>query len=136
MAITKVGLANNASSGAGIGFGVTSIGEPSNQNPKDSTITSFTRNEIQEVKELRHRTGQVIGAAFYKRKQDITIEFIGAPSLSVAIASDLQGGDYDSQVGGSFDANDKILVDEVTTDISSEGHRTTNVKATRYFAAP
>jgi len=135
MAITKVGLANSA----GIGFGVTSVGEPSNQNPKDSTITSFTRNETQEVKELRGSDGQVIGAAFYKKKQDITIEFIGAPSLSVAIASDLQGGDYDSQVpaeGNSFDSNDEILVDEVTTDISAEGHRTTNVKATRYFAQP
>ena len=37
--------------------------------------------------------------------------------------------------GNTFDANDEILIDEVTTDISAEGHRTTSVKATRYFAS-
>ena len=70
----------------------------------------------------------MIAAAFHKRKQDITIEFIGAPNLNVGIGSDLDGTTY-----GSGSAAEEILVDEVTIDVSSEGHRTTSVKATGYF---
>ena len=121
MAVTRVGLA--AASSGDIGFGVGSVSEAGT----DSTITSFTRNETQEVKELRSKTGQVIAAAFHKRKQDITIEFIGAPNLNVGIGVNLQGTAYDGS------AAEEILVDEVTTDISAEGHRTTSVKATGYF---
>ena len=107
-------------------FGVDSVSDAG----ADSTITSYTQNETQEVKELRGKNGQVVGAVFHKRKQDITVEFVGAPHLSVAIASDLQGTTYDGS------AANEILVDEVTTDISAEGHRTTSVKCTGYFTSP
>ena len=119
MAVTKVGT----SDGAAIGFGVESIIEGGT----DSCVTSFTQAENQEIKELRGSSGQVIAAVFHKRKQDITMEFIGAPHLSVAIGSNLHGTSYDSS------AAEEILVDEVTTEISAEGHRTTSVKATGYF---
>ena len=117
MAVTKVGSAS------AIPFGVVSVSEQGT----DSTITSYSQHETQEVKELRGKNGQVIAAAFHKRKQDITIEFVGAPNISVAIGSNLHNEDYDGS------AAEEILIDEVTTDISSEGHRTTSVKCTGYF---
>lgn len=119
MAVTKVGFTNMSH----VGFGVTSVIEGGS----DSTITSFTQNETQEIKELRDKAGQVVGAAFHKRKQDITIEFIGAPHLDVGIGSNLHGTSYDSSQA------EEISIDELTTDISNEGHRTTSVKATGYF---
>ena len=117
MAVTKVGTAS------AIPFGVVSAAEAGT----DSTITSYTQNETQEVKELRGKNGQVVAAAFHKRKQDITVEFIGAPHLSVAIGSNLHSTTYEGS------SAEEILIDEVTTDISSEGHRTTSVKCTGYF---
>ena len=126
MAVTRVGKAGTGSGNFDIKFGVDSVSDSGS----DSTITSYTQNETQEVKELRGKTGQVVGAVFHKKKQDITIEFVGAPALSVAIGSNQHGTTYDGS------ACEEILVDEVTTDISSEGHRTTNVKCTGYFQSP
>lgn len=119
MAVTKVGT----TAGKTIGFGVTSASELGT----DSCVTSYSQNETQEVKELRGKTGQVIAAAFHKRKQDITVEFVGAPNLAVDIGTNIHGTTYEGS------SAEEILIDEVTTDVSSEGHRTTSVKATGYF---
>ena len=62
-----------------------------------------------------------------KNEFDITLEFIGAPPLNVGIGSNLHGTSYDSSQA------EEISIDEVVTDISNEGHRTTSVKATGYF---
>ena len=123
MAVTKVGT-----HGSAIGFGVSSAAEEGAVT--DSCVTSYSQTENQEVKELRGSNGNVVAAVFHKRKQDITIDFVGAPALVVNVGSNLVGTSYDAA-----NPAEEILIDEVTTDISAEGHRTTSVKCTGYFTS-
>ena len=69
MAVTRVGQANTGSGNFDIKFGVDSVSDAG----ADSTVTSYTQNETQEVKELRGKNGNVVGAVFHKRKQDIKL---------------------------------------------------------------
>jgi len=124
MAVIKAG---DSATEEALGFGVLSAADTGSA----VTTTSYTLTTNQEAKEIRNKNGDVCAVAFHKKKDDITVEFVGAPSNAHHVGGVLNAAYH----GQEAINNHETHVDEVTTEISNEGHRTTSIKASGYYPA-
>ena len=86
---------------------------------------SYSCTTKQETKELRKSDGSVCSVAFFKKVDDISVEFLGDAAGSA-------GGAIDSGYHGS--SADEIYIDEISTELSNEGYKKTSIKATGYYS--
>ena len=124
MAVIKVGDSNTEAS---LGFGVLSALDTN----AAVTTTGYSLTTNQEAKEIRNKQGNVAAVAFHKKKDDISVDFIGAPSNAHHVGVVLNAAYH----GQESISNHECYVDEVTVDIFNEGHRTTSIKASGYYPA-
>jgi hypothetical protein len=107
--------------GEAIGFGVTSASGGSTA----ILCQSYSCTTKQEQKELKKADGEVCSVAYFKKVDDISVEFIGAATGSAG--GELDGGYHSSSAS-------EIYIDEVSTELGNEAYKKVSIKATGYYA--
>lgn len=107
--------------GEAIGFGVSSASGGSTA----ILCQSYSCTTKQEQKELKKADGEVCSVAYFKKVDDISVEFIGAATGSVGSALD---------AGYHSSAADEVYIDEISTELGNEAYQKTSIKATGYYS--
>ena len=111
--------------GAQLTFGVTSAAGGAT-----SPAQSYSQTNGINIKELKDRNGATKSVAFYRKTEEISVDFLGIPSgltVGAALADAFQAA---TEHGDPADA--ECIIDEVTIDKSNEEHVKTSVRATSY----
>ena len=111
--------------GANLGFGVTSAAGGAT-----SPAQSYSQTNGINTKELKDRNGATKSVAFYRKTEEISVDFLGTPSsliVGAALADALQAA---TKHGDPLAA--ECFIDEVTIDKANEEHVKTSVRATSY----
>ncbi|MAS81997.1 MAG: hypothetical protein CMF45_04850 [Legionellales bacterium] len=107
--------------GEAIAFGVSSATGGSTS----ILCQSYSITTKQEQKELKKADGEVCSVAYFKKVDDISVEFIGAATGSVGSA--LSSGYHSSSA-------DEVYIDEISTELGNEAYKKTSIKATGYYS--
>ena len=109
--------------GASLDFGVLSAATGVNT----SAAQSYSQSNGINLKELKGRDGSTKSIAFYRKTEEVSVDFVGTPSgltVGAALHADLQAA-----------TNAECFIDEITIDKSNEDHVKTSVRATTYGIA-
>tara|TARA_B100001939_G_scaffold347786_1_gene370601 strand:- start:920 stop:1285 length:366 start_codon:yes stop_codon:yes gene_type:complete len=106
-------------------FGVTSAAGGAT-----SPAQSYSQTNGINIKELKDKNGDTKSVAFYRKTEEISVDFLGIPSsliVGAALADALQAA---TEHGNPAAA--ECIIDEVTIDKANEEHVKTSVRATSY----
>jgi hypothetical protein len=103
-----------------------------------SKVQSYTQTDGINTKELRDKNGAVKAIAFFRKTQEISVDFLGTPdadgsgsgttALLVSAALNTIFHNATAQSGGATEC----FIDEITLDRSNEDYLKTSVRATTY----
>ena len=109
--------------GTALTFGVTSSATGVNT----SAAQSYSQTNGVNQKELKGRDGTVKSIAFFRKTEEVSVDFLGIPTgltVAAALHGDLQAA-----------TNAECFIDEITIDSSNEDYVKTSVRATTYGIA-
>ena len=95
-----------------------------------SAAQSYSQTNGINQKELKGKDGEVKTIAFYRKTEEISVDFVGIPSgieVGQALADALQAATQHGSPAGN-----ETFIDEITVDKSNEDFVKTSVRATSY----
>lgn len=95
-----------------------------------SATQSYSQTNAVNQKELKGKDGEVKTIAFFRKTEEISVDFVGIPAsieVGQALADALQG----ATKHGDPQSNE-TFIDEITVDKSNEDFVKTSIRATSY----